>query len=378
MNPLNILYLHSHDTGRYIQPYGHAIRTPNLQRLAEEGMLFRQAFCASPTCSPSRAALLTGQSAHSSGMLGLAHRGFGLRDPGQHLANTMRDAGYRTVLAGFQHVTPLNPESPSAVRACGYDQLRPDSGHAEEVAVRFLDDIPPEPFFLDVGFIETHRLDKQAFNPEGVQGDSRYCLPPSPLPDTPEVRADMADYSVSAQRLDRKIGAVLDALERNGLRSSTLVIYTTDHGLPFPVMKCSLTDSGTGVALIMRGPGGFVGGRVCDSLVSHLDLFPTFCELAKIDPPTWLQGHSLLPLARDERAQIRSEVFAEVNYHVAYEPQRAMRTSRWKDIRRFDSYEHPALPNCDNSPSKAFWVEHGWRDRHISAEQLHDPGLRPA
>ncbi len=76
----NILYLHSHDTGRYVQPYGHAIPTPNIQRLAEQGVLFRKAFCAAPTCSASRACLLTGQYAHSNGMLGLAHRGFSLRD----------------------------------------------------------------------------------------------------------------------------------------------------------------------------------------------------------------------------------------------------------------------------------------------------------
>ena len=76
----NILYIHSHDTGRYIQPFGHAIETPNIQRLAEEGLLFRKAFCVAPTCSPSRAGLLTGQYAHCSGMLGLAHRGFSLHD----------------------------------------------------------------------------------------------------------------------------------------------------------------------------------------------------------------------------------------------------------------------------------------------------------
>src|SRR5512135_3826978 len=76
----NILYVHSHDTGRYVQPYGHAISTPHLQRLAEGGVLFRKAFCAAPTCSPSRASLLTGQHAHNSGMLGLAHRGFSLND----------------------------------------------------------------------------------------------------------------------------------------------------------------------------------------------------------------------------------------------------------------------------------------------------------
>ena len=77
----NILYLHSHDTGRYVQPYGYSIPAPNLQKLAEQGVLFRQTFCGGPTCSASRAALLTGQCAHSSGMIGLAHRGFSTTRP---------------------------------------------------------------------------------------------------------------------------------------------------------------------------------------------------------------------------------------------------------------------------------------------------------
>src|SRR5690606_25386251 len=101
----NIVYFHSHDTGRYIRPYGHALDTPNYQRLAEEGLLFRQAYPSAPTCSPSRAGLLTGQTPHAAGMLGLAHRGFRLNDPTRHLATTLRDAGYSTTLAGVQHVT---------------------------------------------------------------------------------------------------------------------------------------------------------------------------------------------------------------------------------------------------------------------------------
>ena len=114
----NILYVHSHDTGRYIQPYGHAVPTPNLQKLAEAGVLFRQAFCAGPTCSPSRAALLTGQCPHSSGMTGLAHRGFRLNDPKQHLVHTLRAAGYTAVLAGIQHVA-----NGKDVESLGYDKM---------------------------------------------------------------------------------------------------------------------------------------------------------------------------------------------------------------------------------------------------------------
>ncbi|MBN1865049.1 MAG: sulfatase-like hydrolase/transferase, partial [Victivallales bacterium] len=94
MKKFNIVYLHSHDTGRYVQPYGHAIATPNIQKVAEEGVLFRQAFTVNPTCSPSRAALLTGESPHNNGMLGLAHRGFSLYDYRRHIIHTLKANGY--------------------------------------------------------------------------------------------------------------------------------------------------------------------------------------------------------------------------------------------------------------------------------------------
>lgn len=146
----NILYLHSHDTGRYIQPYGYSVPTPNLQRLAEEGMLFRQAFCASPTCSPSRSALLTGMAPHSNGMLGLAHFGFELNDYYQHIVHTLQAAGYTGVLAGEQHIA-RDP------RQIGYQHVLNKEGRPEQRAADFLRGAPPQPFFLDIGFVETHR-----------------------------------------------------------------------------------------------------------------------------------------------------------------------------------------------------------------------------
>src|SRR5215216_2130018 len=119
----NVLYLHSHDTGRYLQPYGHACETPNLQRLAEEGVLFRNAFSAAPTCSPSRAALLTGQSPHSAGMLGLAHRGFRLRDPSQHIAHVLTNHGFATTLIGMQHVTDGDPRETGYAEVLSQDDM---------------------------------------------------------------------------------------------------------------------------------------------------------------------------------------------------------------------------------------------------------------
>lgn len=341
----NILYIHSHDTGRYVQPYGYAIPTPNIQKLAEEGILFRQAYCASPMCSPSRAALLTGQSPHSCGQFGLANCGFQLRDPEKHLAHTLKNNGYTTALYGLQHLhfdpTVLGYERIVEVqknaRIIDGVLYKYDAGPTTQAAIEFLNDKPKEPFFLTVGYFETH-LD---FPKLGPKDDPRYSPVPAPLPDTPETRKEMAGFKASAKILDNNMGAVIDALETNGLKDNTLVICTTDHGIPFPGMKRSLTGHGTGVMLIMRGPGGYSGGRVSDSLISQVDIYPTLCELLEIDPPQWLEGRSMLPIIRNEKEEINEEVFYEANYQgIDYTPQRAVRTRRWNYIRIYDQESH--------------------------------------
>ncbi len=155
------------------------------------------------------------------------------------------------------------------------------------------------------------------------------------------------------------------------------MIFTTDHGLAFPTAKASLLDRGIGVSLIIRGPG-FTGGRALDALVSQLDIFPTVCETAGVPTPPWVAGHSLLPLvAGEEEPGIRSAVFSELTYHAAYEPQRAIRTERYKYIRRFDDYPYPVLPNCDDSPSKNAYLERGWATRPVARESLHDLFFNP-
>jgi arylsulfatase A-like enzyme len=383
----NILYIHSHDTGRYIRPYGHAVETPRLQQLANEGILFRQAFSVAPTCTPSRAGLLTGQYPHSAGMLGLAHRGFSLNDYNQHLVHTLRRADYYSALIGVQHVA-------SASTAIGYDEIRiqnspvpgappgtaeqlqnaPGSEEVATAAADFLNNIPSQPFFLSIGFYDTHR----EFPSPDVDDDPRYCLVPPILPDTPQTRQDMAGFKAGVKRLDQSIGVVLDSLATKGLAENTLVICTTDHGLAFPGMKCTLTDHGLGVMLIVRGPGGFTGGRLCEAMISQIDLFPTICELLEIDRPAWLQGNSIMPLVRAETDQIRDEIFAEINYHAAYEPQRAVRTHRWKYIRRFDGRDRPVLPNIDDGPSKEILLENGLQNRPLPTEQLFDLIFDPA
>ncbi|MDQ6605962.1 MAG: sulfatase [Actinomycetota bacterium] len=368
--PCNILYLHSHDTGRYVQPYGHAIPTPNIQWLADQGVMFRNAFCAAPSCSGSRAALLTGEYCHSNGMMGLAHRGFSLHDYDHQLVRALGSAGYHSELIGEQHVSA----DPGML---GYDVVHtiPDTSVSSVApsAIEALRGGIPEPFFMSVGFFETHR---NFFAPSSVR-DRVYSLPPPFLPDTPEIREDVAAYKASARSLDHGVGAVLNALHETGLDERTLVICTTDHGLAFPTAKASLLDRGIGVFLIMRGPR-FTSGRAIDALVSHVDIFPTVCELAGIETPDRAAGRSLVPLvAGREDPGLRSEIFSELTYHAAYEPQRAIRTERYKYIRRFDDYPYPVLPNCDQSPSKEAYLARGWARRKVRRESLHDLFFNP-
>ncbi len=182
----------------------------------------------------------------------------------------------------------------------------------------------------------------------------------------------MAGYKAGARTLDWGMGMVLDAVAASGLAENTVIICTTDHGPAFPGIKSGLLDHGIGVMLIIRGPAGFSGGKVCDALVSQIDVYPTICELVGLERPPWLQGRSLMPLVREEAAEVDEEIFAEVTYHAAYEPQRAVRTKRWKYIRRYADRALPVLPNVDSSPSKDFWLRHGWRQRLVAREQLYD------
>ena len=203
--------------------------------------------------------------------------------------------------------------------------------------------------------------------------DALYSLPPANLPDTPETRRDMAAYKASARSLDQGVGAVLNALDEAELAENTLVILTTDHGLAFPGAKATLTDRGHRRAADHARPRRLPRRPVSDALVSQIDLFPTICELAGIERPDWIRGNSLLPLLRKEAEEINDAVFAEITFHAAYEPQRAVRTRRYKYIRRFENgHEGPVLANIDDSPSKDYLLAHGLADRATPEEELYD------
>ncbi len=368
----NLIYNHSHDTGRIIEPYGYPVSTPNLNSFAAESVLFGSMFCANPTCSPSRAALLTGRYPHSCGQLGLAHRGFSMPDYSIHLANHLARQGYRTALAGVQH----EYHGESAPTVLGYGEYLGDPSVADERAADWLSAKPSEPFFLSCGFFETHREFPELDDSDRdslVSGPGASSAPG--YADAEPLREDFARYRKSVASLDRRIGLVLEALDRSGLAENTIVLCTTDHGIAFPEMKCSLKDAGIGVMCMLRVPGR--EPKRIDALASHVDLFPTLCDLLGTPHPAGLEGRSLVPLMDGSAESVRDEVYAEVNFHAAAEPKRAVRTSRYKLIRRYDNRTRPVLPNVDDSLSKTWFLDAGWDEAPIDSEQLYDLYLDP-
>lgn len=369
---MNVIYIHTHDTGRFIEPYGYNVRTPNLFGLAREGTLFRQAFSAAPTCSPSRSSMLTGVYPHTAGMLGLTHRGFTLSDPGQHLANHLQNNGMETILCGVQH------ESKS-VEDMGYGTYLgndTDVNNANNV-VKYLENRNKDKnFFLSFGMTNTHRRFPRLTEKDNI--DPNYVQPPFLIYDNPETRQDMARYIKSVQIMDECVGIVLDAVRRLKLEDETFIFFTTDHGIAFPGMKCTLYDSGIGVSLMVKFPGNKSKGRAVDSLVSQIDIYPTLCDFLDVPKPAWLEGNSLMPLLDQKTDSVRQEIYAEINYHAAYEPTRCVRTKRHKYIRFFDNHDQVVAVNVDDGPTKRFMLDNGYLQQRRSQEYLFDLYMDPA
>lgn len=384
---MNVLYLNTHDIGRYLQTYGYPVHTPNLLQLSREGIAFTQMYCASPTCSPSRGALLTGQYPHNNGLIGLSHRGFQVNGK-HHLANYLKSQGYETVLSGVQHEVKLHEEASLGYEKC----LNPEHYYRKDLPQNELytwqDELAAEnaisylkqrkktdrPFFLAVGFGCTHREYPKV--PDDYEVD--YVQVPKALPNLPEIRKDMAGMQIAVETVDRLCGEILNVLKETGEYEETVILFTTDHGLPFPMMKCNLYDDGIGVAFLLRYPGMPEKHCVSDALLSQVDVFPTLCDILKLEKPAWLQGESFYPVIKGERDEVHEAVFAEINYHVAYEPARCVRTKKYKYIARWENgYDKTPPTHMDDSFSKEVFRENGYFEKKLAKEELYDLMLDP-
>jgi len=380
---MNVIYIHTHDSGRVLSPYGYDVPTPNLKEFAADSLMFRQAYCASPTCSPSRAALLTGRYPHQNGMIGLGNRGFCLNDYNQHLVRFLNSQNYETVLCGIQHEAGAYLDHREAAGIIGYRQdITNDSAGYEEAdlvkwdyqnarsAAEWIENYDGEKaFFLSFGFFATHREYPQTLA-AGIA--SNYVMPPFAIPDCPETRADFGGYLTSASWFDSGFELIIKALKRSGHYDKSIIIFTTDHGIAMPFCKCNLFDTGTGVALMLRVPDSDANGTVSDALISQVDIFPTLCDLLHLHKPDYLAGKSFAGLFSGTGFTEQEEIITEINFHTSYEPCRAVRTKRYKNIRYYDDYLLLNKSNIDEGKTKDYYLRNGLGERTKYREALYD------
>jgi N-sulfoglucosamine sulfohydrolase len=350
----NILLLIADDLGwRDLGCYGdRQIDTPNLDRLATEGARFTNAFVAAPSCSPSRASILTGQHPHTNGVTGLTHlhKRLMLSPFKTTMPDVLEAAGYNTAIEGKWHVAPFLPTGwyGYAERLSG---IWPEDFwiRSADQAIAFLEANRSNTFYLELNYMDTHRNDLGEFEfADGFPVDPERITVPEyyALPNWPEIRDEVARYDSNASRMDQMIGQVLAKLTDLGLARNTLVCFVSDNGPPFPGNKMTLYDRGIGTPLLIRWPGRIPAGTANHDLVSAIDLMPTLLEAAGCAVPPEVQGESILPLATGRGSgTAREAVFAEMTYHVHYLPMRAIRTARWKYIRNY-SDDAVGLDQC--------------------------------
>ncbi|MBT2896663.1 sulfatase [Streptomyces sp. McG3] len=401
----NILLLHCHDLGRFLGAYEvPTVVTPHLDALAAQSTLFEAAFATAPHCSPARASLFTGTYPQTNGVLGLTHDPFGwdLTDPSAHLAHRLGAAGYTTELIGVHHESRVLPDDVVAGRL-GFDRVRTggDRDTVVERTVEALDRVATSdaPFYLQVGFHEPHRTPSARDRP-GVMGflgdsvtadDSRGLTVPPYLRDDDGSREEIAELQGAVRHMDGGVGSILARLDALGLSDDTVVVFTTDHGLPLPRAKCTLYDPGLEVALLMRAPGRPAWReRRVDAQVSHVDVLPTLFELVGLPHPGDCQGTSLVPLVEQGRPA-RTHTFGQLTHHIYYDPKRAVRSSSHKLVANFanaplamdptQSWVHRSLPAALNGPtlgsSPVLELYDLVNDPHEGDNLALDPALAP-
>ena len=370
----NILMMTCHDLGQHLGCYGvETVQSDAIDRLAAEGCRFGNYFATAALCSPSRGAMLTGRYPQTNGLMGLTHTPWlwSLKPGERHLASLLSEAGYHTTLVGFQHVTRDDPHTLGYYDVVEAGRLAPQKASSVVEILQHQKPTDP-PFFLKVGFHEVHRR----FDSGGVQPDSEkgVYVPPY-LAATDVMRNDLAALQGSIKFMDAGVGEILSGLEQTGLAENTIVIFTSDHGIPYSGAKASLFDPGIEVPLIVRWPvGGLVGGKVHSQLMSNVDFLPTLLDLVGVPIPENVQGVSAAKMLRGESEEpIRDAVFAQrLSQPLRDNISRCIRTERYKLIRYFDSGRTVIKPVDVDPQAVAEHVERPRRDGTRPIVQLFD------
>ncbi len=426
----NILFCFADDWGRYASCYAdqgggqaslnQVVKTPNIDRVASEGVLFRNAFVNAPSCTPCRSSLLSGRYFFNCGR-GANLQGAIWDSAIPSFPLLLRDGGYH-IGKSYKVWSPGSPaDAPFGGQQYAYEQAGRLPNNFSEEATRLIeggasldearekilaqvrgnfdaflaDRQPGKPWLYWFGPTTTHRVWVKGSGKKlwGIEPDSLKGKLPKFLPDVAEVREDVADYLGECQAYDAYIGELLARLKEAGELDRTLVVISGDHGMPgVPSGKCNLYDHGVHVALVARVPGG-QGGRVVDDFVSLPDLAPTMMEVGGAKLPEGLNCRSILPLLKaNESGQIdpeRTFVITGRERHVARAreenlpyPMRSLRTKQFVYVRNFapdrwplgspgiaanrgeadaqalETSTYAAYADMDASPTKAWLIAH--------------------
>ena len=361
----NILFCMADDwSWPHAGAYGdEVVETPNFDQVAENGVLFQHTYVTSPSSSPSRNSMITGEHFYRLGQGANLHSTLDTKHP--NFMMLLREAGYK-----IGHID--KSWGPGNFRAGGYDE------HPCGPEVKFdtfMEEKPEkEPFCYWLGTSDPHRP-----YPDGY-GDVPYeeVNVPEYLPDVDTVKKDIASYYYEVQRWDQRVGNAIETLKENGEYENTIIVLSGDNGLPFPRSKGNLYDYGTRVPLAIQWAEEVEGGREVTDFVSFTDFAPTFLDAAGIPVPTQMTGKSLLPVLQSgESGRVnprRNFVVTGRERHtpaqeepsMAGYPSRAIRTDGWLYIMNLRPHRWPAgvpenathpmneFADCDDSPTKFF------------------------
>ncbi|MHA1339542.1 MAG: sulfatase family protein [Promethearchaeota archaeon] len=374
----NVLYIISHDQGTAARCYAlysleasETLITPNIDNLANEGVILTQHFATSPLCSPARASLLTSKLPHQNGLVGLVHRGFSLNKGEKTVLHAFKDQGYKTILIGFQH------ESKDPYKL-GYSEVHAKIPIFRNIIRSFkkvLKNLEKQckkgkkfsPFWITIGSIYVHL----PWNTKARPIDENKVEVPPFLPDTPETRKDQAYFVAVLKKYDEFIGKILKIFKKSIFYKNTIIVLTTDHGVAHPRAKATLYDPGVHTLMIFKGVESnhssynnsnngkkdekfeyikplrpiIPKSAVVKSLLSQIDFAPTICELCGIPPLKEFKGKSYAELLQNAKKdngnaasnEINEYIFIENTYHDKYNPMRGIRTKKYKLILNFEN-----------------------------------------
>lgn len=401
----NILFCISDD-----QSYAHTsangdpvVQTPAFDRIAREGLRFTHAFCDAPTCGPSRSAILTGQpiwrleeagNIHSTLPAKFATYTELLQDSGYAVGFTGKGWSPGRLEAGGRKENPAGKAYQAKVAKPPFRNIR-NTDYAANFG-DFLDDVKSDqPFCFWLGTSEPHRGYELGAGAK-TDKNAQQVVVPDVFPDNTIVRNDILDYFVEIEHFDRHVARAIELLERRGELDNTIVVVTSDHGMPFPRSKASLYDTGTHVPLAIRWSKGISNpGRIVNELVNLSSLAPTFLDAAGLATPEMMTASSMTDIFSGNSQLQRKAAFTAMERHDGCRkggkgyPCRAIRTKEFLYIYNFESNRWPsgspdssvcarALPfgEIDSSPTKTFLMEH--RQEHGIAELAELAfGMRP-